>query len=416
MSLTVAHAEPCPSPSQPVGVGFGERALLLFGGLVLLCGAVLWSDRGANVEKTDFSMTYVGARIVYEGQGARLYDLQEQARLRASLYTRAEGLIFEHPPFEALFLSPLAALPYKTAYLLWGLINAAIWLVLPWLLRPYAPVPRDDLAYFTLWFLFAPLGLALYQGQPSLILLLLYTMSFISLKHGQEMRGGILLGLGLFKFQFVLPFAIIFLLRRKWRFLSGFALSAMALGLFSLWAVRWQGILSYVHLLLNIAGHPDDSSYGKAIGMATVQGFMYTILGTLLGARVIGWVVAATSFSMLAFAARRWRPAKNPRSDVAFDLEFAAALVISLVSGFHMFLHDLSPLLLAMFLIAAHVPGHARLVLRAMLGIMLALLWIPPLQLALVAWHRVFLMFPVLMILAFAALHLAIAEEPGPAI
>ena len=416
MSLTVAHAEPYPSPPQPVGVGFGERALLLFGGLVLLCGAVLWADHGANVEKTDFSMTYVGARIVYEGQGARLYDLQKQASLRASLYTRAEGLLFEHPPFEALFLSPLAALPYKTAYLLWGLINAAIWLVLPGLLRPYAPVPRDDLAYFILWFLFAPLGLALYQGQSSLILLLLYTLSFISLKRGQEMRGGILLGLGLFKFQFVLPFAIIFLFRRKWRFLSGFALSAMALGLFSLWAVGWQGILSYVHLLLNIAGHPDDSSYGKAIGMATVQGFTYTILGTVLGSRVIGWVVAAISFSMLAFAARRWRPAKNPRSDVAFDLEFAAALVISLVTGFHMFLHDLSPLLLGMFLIAAHVPGRARLALRAVLGIMLAVLWIPPLQLALVAWHRVSLMFPVLMILAFAALRLATPEEPEPAI
>ena len=48
-----------------------------------------------------------------------------------------EPLIYEHPPFEALLMAPLGALPYKTAYLIWGLVNVVIWLTLPWLLpRP----------------------------------------------------------------------------------------------------------------------------------------------------------------------------------------------------------------------------------------------------------------------------------------
>ena len=34
---------------------------------------------------------------------------------------------------------------------------------------------------------------------------------------------GVALGLALLKFQFAVPFAVIFLLRRQWRFLGGFA-------------------------------------------------------------------------------------------------------------------------------------------------------------------------------------------------
>src|SRR5205085_1828607 len=148
-----------------------------------------------NVEKTDFSVTYIGAYILHHGNAPLLYDLGEQVRLRKTLYTRAEPLIFEHPPFEALILSPLAALPYRTAYLVWGLFNVAILLVLPYLIRPFAPFPKDMLGYLALWFLFAPLGVALYQGQSSIFLLLLYTLTFIGLKQGNDFRAGLLLGL-----------------------------------------------------------------------------------------------------------------------------------------------------------------------------------------------------------------------------
>ena len=176
---------------------------------------VFWADRPPTMEKTDFSVTYIGSRMVYLGQGSRLYDLAEQRKLKQSLLKDAEPLIYEHPPFEALLLAPLGALPYKTAYLLWGLINVAVWLSLARVLRPYAPAPRDELAYLALWLLFAPLGVALFQGQSSIFLLLVYALTFIALKRGDDLRAGAILGLGLFKFQFILPFALIFLLRRQ---------------------------------------------------------------------------------------------------------------------------------------------------------------------------------------------------------
>src|SRR5438477_2037071 len=117
-----------PSNTDPrIRLGF-EGFMGLLAAAILLFGAVLWSARGPNVEKTDFSLTYVGARIVHEGHGARLYDMQLQKEVRDSTFAHPNPLLFEHPPFEAFVLAPLAALPFRTAYLLWGFFNAGVWL------------------------------------------------------------------------------------------------------------------------------------------------------------------------------------------------------------------------------------------------------------------------------------------------
>jgi hypothetical protein len=402
--MPVTSAKPGARPSKTINIGFNEGTIAEFAAAVLLCGAVVWAARGPNVEKTDFSVTYLGARIIYQGQGAKLYDLREQASLKSSLFARAEPLIYEHPPFEAFFLAPLAGLPYRRAYLIWGLVNVLIWLVLPYVLRPYALVPRDALGYLALWILFAPLGIALYQGQSSLLLLLLYALTFISLKRGHDFRAGLSLGLGLFKFQFVLPFALIFVFRRKWKLLEGFALTATLLGAVSLAAVGWQGLLSYVHLLLNIAGNPDNLSYGAVTDMASLQGFVHAILGRRVGPAIVRLMVAAVSLFLVLLIAWRWR---QENTEDFFDIMFAVALVVSLVTGFHMFLHDMSPLILALLLVCAHFPGRDRPGLRLALRTTLVLFWIPPLYFVLLARHRVYLEFPLLMVFAFAALRLA---------
>lgn len=398
-----------------------ENIVALFGFAVLLVSAVFWADRPPTMEKTDFSVTYIGSRMVYLGQGPKLYDLAEQQKLKRLLLPDAEPLIYEHPPFEALLLSPLGALSYKTAYLIWGLINVAIWLMLPYLLRPYAPAPRGDLGYLVLWLLFAPLGVALFQGQSSLLVLLLYSIAFIQLKCGRDFRAGAIFGLALIKFQFVIPFALIFLLQRKWRFMKGFLATATALGVLSLVAAGWQGIISYIHLLVGIGSHPDNSSYGAATGMATVQGFVHAVLGGVLSHAAVSVIVAGVSIFLIVWTAWYWGKAGPATDGAAFDLMFAAAIVVALVTGFHMFTHDLSPLMLAMLLVAGHFPGRSQPRLRLILGTTLVMFWIPPLYFALLAWHCAYLWFPVLMVFMIATLKLAVEsmgstasrERPG---
>jgi hypothetical protein len=392
--------------AAPKGVKF-ESLLAWFGCAVLLVSVVLLVDRPPINERTDFSVTYIGSRMVYLGVGAKLYDLSEQQKLKKLLLPDAQPLIFEHPPFEALLLSPLGALPYKTAYLIWGLVNTAIWLFLPYLLRPYASVPRDDLGYLLLWLLFLPLGAALFEGQSSLLVLLLYSITFIQLRCGRDFRAGVVFGLALFKFQFAVPFALILLLQRKWRFMKGFVATATALGLLSLVAVGWRGVVSYIHLLTGIAGHPENPSYGSAIGMATISGFVNPLLGKTLGHAAVCLIVAGASIFLLLWTAWRWRKAGFAADQRTFDLMFAAAVVVSLATSLHMFTYDLSPLMLAMLLVTGYFPGRNNTRLRILLGITLVMFWMPPLFFLLLARHWFYLFFPVLMLFLIGIFKLA---------
>ncbi len=393
-------------PSGKFALGF-EGALALSGIGVLLVALVFAAGRGTFAEKTDFSSIYIGASIVHQGDGPKLYSLQEQKRLRVLLFEHPNPQIYDHPAYEVVFLAPLARMPFKTAYITWGLTNVFLWLLLACLLRPYVPVPKNTVGYFVIWLLFAPLGVALYQGQPSIVLLLFYTMVFINLKRGHELTAGIWLALGLFKFQFVLPFALIFLLRRKWRFFAGFLLSATVLGLVSLIAVGWQGSLSYVQLLFTIAHNPSNAAYGAATDMPTIRGFIYAILGDRIGLASLSFIVAALSVFLLALTAWRWRQVDREAPERSLDTMFAGALAVSLLTGFHMLSHDLSPLMLSMLLVASHFPGRSRPILRWAVGSTLVCLLIPPLYFILLAGHHLYLICPVLVVFALSAFSLA---------
>src|SRR5260370_23917359 len=131
-------------PTHRIGLGLNEGTVGLFGASIFLVGAVLWSAHGPNVEKSDFSLTYVATQIVHQGLGARLYDTSLQKEIQDSLFAHPNPLFFEHPPFEALLLSPLAAFPFRTAYMIWGLLNTAVWLSSVWILRAFISLTRGD--------------------------------------------------------------------------------------------------------------------------------------------------------------------------------------------------------------------------------------------------------------------------------
>jgi hypothetical protein len=387
-----------------------ETGIVLCAAALMLVAALYWSAKEPSVEKRDFSVTYLGARMVHLGLGPKLYDISEQSKLKATLLPNSEPLIFEHPPFEALLLSPLATLSYRTAYLVWGGLNIVIWLALPWLLRPYAPLPRDPLGYFALWFLFTPVGAALFAGQSSLLVLLFFSLAFISLKRGEEFRAGLALGLALFKFQFVIPLALIFLFRARWRVIRGVLSMASLLGILSIIAVGWTGLANYVQLLSAIASHPENSSFGVAVGMATVQGFVHGVLGRVLDHIAISLIVSLISGVLIFSTAWQWKRASHSGLERAEDIMFGAAVIVSLTTGLHMFTYDLSPLILTMFVVLPAV-SERRGPLRAMLTGCLVLLWTPPFYFVLLAWHHIYLLFPLLLLLIVGMMRIAVLRQ-----
>jgi hypothetical protein len=119
------------------------------------------------------------------------------------------------------------------------------------------------------------------------------------------------------------------------------------------------------------------------------------ILGKVLNLAIIHFVVATGSVALIIFAARQW-----PRAEVThreFDLFFATSVVVALVTGVHMFAHDVSPLAMAIFLVLPYLNTYAPRGWRAVwLGCVLAL-WIPPVYIVTIARHELYLLFPVLL-------------------
>src|SRR4029079_16102116 len=72
----------------------------------------------------DFTIFYTAGKVVNEGRGRQVYDLETQFALQRSFAPevkhRENALPFNHPPFEALLFVPLAGLPYVAAYLVWA--------------------------------------------------------------------------------------------------------------------------------------------------------------------------------------------------------------------------------------------------------------------------------------------------------
>jgi hypothetical protein len=401
-------------PSERFVPGFNDGVFAMAGAAILLFAAVFWTTRGPNVEKTDFSLTYVGAKLVHDGMGHNIYDLDIQKQLRDSLFNHPVPLLFEHPPFEAFILAPLAHHSFRAAYLIWGCINASVWLALIAMLRRFLPWPRENLGYVCMWLLFAPLWIALYQGQSSILLLAFFAVTFVLLKRSKPMAAGAALGFGLIKFQFVLPLLLVLLLRKKWRFVVGFGTSASLLALLSFVGVGWGGLHDYGRLLFSIGSNPQNVSYGSGVDMPTINGFVYALFGNWLGHTELVAAVALLSLGLLGWLANQWQSIEA--SSNSYDLTFAAGVAASLLCGAHMFTHDFSPMILPILLVVADLAKTSgpqaklsTLVTRAIV----VLFWIPPIYFLFVKWHCLYLMAPVLLAFTWSAIQRAKFARQG---
>src|SRR5207247_11227375 len=177
--------------------------------------------------------------------------------------------------------------------------------------------------------------------------------------------------------------------------------SSLLLGVFSLVAVGSRGVVDYVHLLSDVSNNPQNLSYGSAVDMPTIYGFIHALLGKKIGHAGLNVLVAVLSIALLVLVARKWGSNIDRRGDA---LVFASAIAASLLSGSHMFTHDFSPMLLALFLVVANFPLRPHQGLRSTLAATMALFWVFPIYFLFVAWHCLYLMCPVLLLFGISAL------------
>src|SRR5438874_2626265 len=152
---------------------------------------------------------YSAARIIRKGQSRGLYDYNIQLADQQEFTGHDEAMVSLHPPFEALFFLPLSYFSYRVAYVVAGVTNLLLLGTALWLLREYIGESDTGSHLAIVAQGFFPVMAALWQGQDVVLLLLLFTLAFFSLKRRRHLRAGCMVGLGLFRFQVAIPFALV---------------------------------------------------------------------------------------------------------------------------------------------------------------------------------------------------------------
>ena len=344
VNADVARRSPADVPAPPYyvrGLALGVPAYLI--GIHLWTWVFMLPTFLAGY--ADFSRLYTSGYLVRAGYRHQLYDSPIRYEFENKL-TPGLALPFDHPAFEALLFAPFSFLSYRTAYLAFlafniGLLGIAFWLLKPWtenLRRVYPWLP----AAFFLAFL--PVCAALIQGQDSILLLVLLAGAFRFLNRGREFAAGFLIAVGLFKFQLVVPVALLFLLWRRWRLVAGFSLAAGSAVSVSVWLTGISQSWAYVRVLQSMSIHSGSAAerLKNILEPNTMPNLRGLLFGFMDGHVTNLWLQVLTIILSLAVLA--WIASISRRRN-ATDL-LLVAITASALASYHILIQDMSILLL----------------------------------------------------------------------
>ena len=317
----------------------GRSNLVLLGALLIgfNCVAFVLVQLGnSSLQKGDFKMFYSAAIALRSGHAGELYSQEFHAsrqRLMVPLLSPEDVKVYTHPPYELLVLLPLSLLPYKAACYCWLAITVLLAVFCGRLLAGYLAV----LGLF-------PLLATLLQQQDSVLVLLIVIGCWSFLRKGEDASAGFLLGIALFRFQIVIPLALL-LMFWKPRLTKGFVLSATLVSLVSLAMVGPAGLRSYMSYVSGMA-RESVASVNEHYKMdprtnPTVRGLVYefTSLGreslSLPAASLVAVSLGILDMLCVFFG---WR---FMRGDAAAELKFAFAILLAILLSFHLLMHDL---------------------------------------------------------------------------
>ncbi len=295
----------------------------------------------------DFRQLYTAGYMLRSGHARQLYDYETQKVFQDALLSREQiALPFNHLAYEALLFAPFSRLGFRSAYFAFLALNLlSLWLSFR-LLWPHLDYLAQVWRYLpaAMFVSFLPVGAALMQGQDSILLLTLLAAAAALLERNRQLTAGFVVGLGLFKFQIVLPIALLFLLWRRWRFSAGFALSAGTVASVSLWLVGFTQAQVYARSLLSMSvglgSAVDRFRFGiSPSSMPNLRGLIFGLADEHLS---LFWIQGATI--ILSAAVLLWAATLSPAKLRMPDL-FLISTTTAVLLSYHLLIHDLSVLL-----------------------------------------------------------------------
>ena len=321
-----------------------HRPALLAGGLaaaLLLTYLVMWSGVSRfEIGRSDFTSTYMGATLLRQGHGTRLYDETLQAPLHARLIADDDhegNLPFVNPPGAALLALPVSLLDLAPAYRVWSLLQlvlvalgvAAAVRAAPWSSTTPRPV---RIAAWLVGTAGAGAANTLLLGQWDGLLTLGVGMAYASWRRERGGAAGAWLAAValLAKPHLFFGVAAFLLGRRDRRALLG-ALGALAgVGALSLLLVGPHGMVDFARISL---GGTDRWPLRSLLGFTGLFG---SWLGNAPAAHALAAVGSVAAVALCAALGAR------SRQPLQFEPALAGTLALTLVASPHLLGQDLA--------------------------------------------------------------------------
>lgn len=332
----------------PIRINAG---LVIFLGMVLL---IVVAVHQHLEQQFDFGVFYYAAHMIVDGKGHELYNLATQ-HLYQLRFHRPPDTLFRYPPIALIPILPLTVLPMPVAFAVWTLV------CMGFLIVSIKIFERETDMRFGNWpvllgLLFVPVLDCLLHGQFSILIVMFYALAYQQLRKGRSFWGGAILGLATLKFQLVLGFVPIFLLRRKWREVAGFSAATAVLVALSLGITGIQALHQYpnfaLHAELPVNELPHKANWQGLLSLVGQQGSIW---------------VALLSVATVIWAARAW---------TNLERGFCAATLAAMLVSYHITPQDLSLALVPFFVaVNAGVVPRERVPIVAAAGMGILLLF-----------------------------------------
>jgi hypothetical protein len=172
------------------------------------------------------------------------------------LHRERDVMLFLNPPAVAVVLAPLSNLSLSSTYIVWGILNLSVLVLLGFILVHHSAEHKQEKTslYYVLpiFLLFPPLVAALIQGQITLWLLLALFGGWFSFSRQQYMRSGLWLSLLVIRPNLLIVPILLLLLKKQWSCLFGIGIGCASFFLISIYAIGLTGLVQYFHLLLQM--------------------------------------------------------------------------------------------------------------------------------------------------------------------
>lgn len=316
---------------RPIRFALIALGLLAAWGLLLYCAG----------NPFDFRSFYAAGELL-RTQPHALYSLTAQ-----SVAQRAAGgdalLPWAHPAAEAALFVPLTLLSFKTGFALWSALSILMLAFSGYLLRDELRALRPAAHYALMIFLYVPISVGLLAGQDHALFLLLWVLTWRSLKSGKDFNAGMYAGLSLIRYQFAIPALLCLILLRKWKMFQGAAASALAMAAVSFALVGADGARSYLTLVRSLSHTYDSIAIGR---MPSLRGLMLFLVPAHHDVAAVVAIVLLLLWAIVTIA---------KIGDL--EIAFALATTVGVLADFHAFSYELVVLVIPMAILLAKRPA-----------------------------------------------------------